>query len=220
LGTAWADDPGLLADLPDNERAAANWVAVRDRVLAAGFAQTSLTNFERAGHYRYEDASFRPDGYEVVGFGPGAASYAATPDFSAGLKVLNPDTAAKYTAAVRTGSRVWDRAFGYGPLDQRVFWLVRSLARLAIDRGRYRELFGSDPVDDFSEEFAALDAAGLVGVGLDVVAPTPVGQFYSDSIASVLAGRAVRANRAGPRAPLPTELLHDVRAMENSFGHM
>lgn len=230
LDAAWADDEGLLAALPDNDRAAANWVELRELLLANGFVQTSLTNFERAElrgsevRYVYEEHSFEPDRFQAVGFGPSATSYTATPDFGHAVKTLNPTSADGYVAAVRRGKRVWDRCYGYGLRDQQVFWIVRRLAALEIDRGRYRSLFGTDPVADFPAEFEAAREAGLVEVTAEAVRPTPVGMFYSDSFASVLASDRVREvqawQAAGRRKEIDGRLLHDTRANSNAHGHM
>src|SRR5262249_16567996 len=102
LGTPWAEDESLLAELPDNDRACENWLALREELLRLGFVQTTLTNFERAhfidrkDRYRYEEYSFRADDFEMLGFGPSAASYAATDDFSHGIKTMNPRGSEEY----------------------------------------------------------------------------------------------------------------------------
>jgi oxygen-independent coproporphyrinogen-3 oxidase len=226
LGTPWAEDDDKLAELPDNERGCAHWLALRELLISLGFYQTSLTNFERARfrdrpeRYQYEECSFRPDEYEAIGFGPSAASYAATPDFSHAIKTMNPTASADYRAAVATGKRVWNKAFVYRPHDQKVFWLTRRLAALEIDRKRYRQLFGTDPERDFQGEFDACREAGLVEVTPDAICPTPKGMFYADSVAALLASRAIRANRdLGPAVigrDAPLTLLHNVT--ENLAG--
>lgn len=226
LGTPWAEDGGLLDALPENERAAENWQALRELLLARGFTQTSLTNFEqgryrnRAERYQYEECSFKPDEYEAIGFGSGAISYVATPDFGSGLKAMNPTGADEYRDAVTAGKRVWNRAFAYGALDQKVLWLTRRLAALDIDRHRYRRLFGADVLSDFGDEIGACAGAGLLTVSRDEIRPTPRGMFFADSIAAVLASPAVRARRASGAADPAPELLHDARAHENAFMHM
>jgi oxygen-independent coproporphyrinogen-3 oxidase len=229
LGTPWAEDEGLLNELPDNERAAENWQALRELLLARGFTQTSLTNFEqgryrnRSERYQYEECGFKPDEFEAIGFGPSAISYAATKDFSFGLKVMNPAGADEYRAAVTAGQRVWNKAFVYRTLDQKVLWLTRRLAALHIDPHRYRALFGSDLLNDFGEELNAARDAGLLSVSRDAVSPTPRGMFFADSIAAVLASRAIHANRnLGPAtaADVPKELITNTRENSNSLAHM
>jgi coproporphyrinogen III oxidase-like Fe-S oxidoreductase len=225
LGTAWADDEDMLSELPDNDRAAENWQALRELLLARGFTQTSLTNFEqgryrhRAERYQYEECSFKPDEFEVIGFGPSAISYAATKDFAFGLKAMNPTGADEYRDAIMAAQRIWNKAFVYGPLDQKVFWLTRRLAAVEIDRAWYRALFGTDVLEDFGEQIAAARDAGLLDVMDHVIRPTPRGMFFADSIAAILASPAIRARRdSTPDAP--KELLHDVRENANRFAHM
>jgi oxygen-independent coproporphyrinogen-3 oxidase len=230
LGTPWADDDDKLAELPDNGRAAEHWLALREMLVGLGFVQTTLTNFERAhfrgkpGRFQYEESVFRCDEFEMVGFGPSATSYAATADYSHGIKTMNPTAAGEYQSAVATGKRVWNKVFVYRTLDQKVHWLTRRLAGLSIDRGRYRRLFGTDPERDFQGEFDACREAGLVEVTPDAIRPTPRGMFYADSVAAILASRAIRENRdLGPAVAgkyAPKQLLHDVRENRNSFAHM
>ena len=230
LDAAWAEDDSLLAELPDNERAAANWVELRELLLDGGFVQTSLTNFERVEfrgnplRYVYEEHSFEPDRYQAIGFGPSAASYTATPDFGHAVKTVNPTSAEAYMKAVNNGNRVFDRCYGYGRRDQKVFWIIRRLAALDIDRNHYRELFQTDPLEDFPAEFAAARDTGLVEITDANIRPTPAGMFYSDSIASVIALERVREVRAwqlaGKRKQVHRGLIHDSRANSNAHGHM
>jgi oxygen-independent coproporphyrinogen-3 oxidase len=230
LGTPWAADDDMLTELPGNEQAAENWLALREVLLARGFTQTSLTNFEQgryrnqAERFQYEECIFKPDEFEVIGFGPSAISYAATRDFAYGLKAMNPTDANEYQTAVLSNTRVWNKAFVYRTLDQKVFWLTRRLAALEIDRDRYRPLFGVDVLQDFGEQINAARDAGLLEVTANTIRPTPLGMFYADSIAAILASPAIRANRELGVAVIgrdaPKELLHDVAENANQFAHM
>jgi oxygen-independent coproporphyrinogen-3 oxidase len=225
LGTEWSRDPDLIAGLPDNEAAAGHWLDLRDRLLCTGWAQTTLTNFERAAFWRdprrfvYEEFSFRPDRYDALGFGPGGISFAADPDFGGGLKVLNPDGADAYAAAVDLGGPPWDRFFRYGPTDLRVFYLTRRLAALEIEREEYRRLFGTDVLADFGRELTAAAEEGLVEVTAAAVRPTPRGMFYADAVASLVARRRTEVLTIPVPAPAATARPAD-RADDNAYGHM
>ncbi len=218
LGTEWSRDADMLAGLPSNEEAADNWLDLRSRLLDGGFYQATLTNFERTEfrgrdtRFVYEEHSFRPDRFDMLGFGPSGISFAAGPDFDGGLKVMNPDGADDYVRAVASGRPAWDRFFAYRPGDLPVFYLTRRLAALRIDRAEYRRLFGADPLDHFAEEFDALADEGLVSVSPGHVRPTPRGTFYGDSIAALLAWRQVGRRRL---LPLPGG-----RPNDNGRGYM
>ena len=222
LGTAWSRDPELVAALPSNEQAAAHWLSLRSDLLARGFRQTTLTNFERAafaGHerrFQYEECSFQADRFDMLGFGPSAISCVCNWARCGALKTINPDGAAAYLAAVRAGQPAWDRYFVYGPRDLRIFHLTRRLAALSIDRRRYRVLFGTDMGTDFAREWAALAAEDLVELEPDVIRPTPRGMFYADSIAALLAWRRIHDRRA-PELP---ESSGTQQGNDNSHGHM
>jgi oxygen-independent coproporphyrinogen-3 oxidase len=205
LGTAWSRDREQLARLPSNEQAAGHWLALRAFLLENGFDQTTLTNFERQkfrGHparFIYEEKSYQPDRHEMIGFGPTGISFAADRAFTTAMKTLNPESAADYASAVERGTGPWDRSFAYQPHDLRILYLTRRLAALEIDRGAYRSLFGVDPLADFGREFRALARGGLVEETRRSLRPTPLGMFYADSIAALLAWRQVRSSRNAGR---------------------
>ncbi len=222
LGTAWSRDPQLLAGLPDNDAAAGHWLDLRDQLQWAGFVQTTLSNFERATctftprRFVYEEYSFRPDRYDMLGFGPGAIFFSSYSGFSGGLKVLNPTGADGYLAAVASGRPAWERVFDYDDGDLRVLYLTRRLAALSLARSQYRKLFGRDVLREFPQEFAALQEAQLVTVTPRVISPTPRGMFYADSIAALLARRQVQARRA----EMGDWGLPVLDFNSNHFGHM
>ena len=156
-----------------------------------GFDQTTLTNFERRkyqGHHRrfvYEEFSFRPAQFDMIGFGPTGISFAHAE--RASVKVINPDGAAEYVSAVKRGQPAWDRAFVYTPRDLRVLHLARRIAALRISRIEYRGFFGTDPLDDFQPEFEAIEQQGLIAVTDEAIELSNLGMFYADSIATLLA---------------------------------
>jgi oxygen-independent coproporphyrinogen-3 oxidase len=223
LGTEWSRDPALVASLPTNEVAARNWLDLRSSLLERGFYQATLTNFERAefrgGERRfiYEELGFQPDRFDMLGLGPSGISYVRSRRM--GLKVLNPDGASAYMAAVELGGPTWDRAFHYSPTDLRIFYLTRRLAALRIDLLDYRAFFGIDAIDDFSREFEALTRERLVRVSDRAIEPTEFGMFYADSIAGLLARRRLpdARNRRSPDSP---PVLDPDEANDNSRGHM
>jgi len=236
LGTAWSRDNELLARLPPNEQAAEHWLALRSFLLENGFDQTTLTNFERQafrGHphrFIYEEKSFQPDHYDMIGFGPTGISFAADPTFTTAMKILNPESAASYASAVKQGAGPWDRFFAYRPRDLRIFYLTRRLAALEIDRSAYRSLFGVDPLGDFDSEFRALIRGGLVEATPRSIRPTPRGMFYADSIAALLAWRQVRSSRNVGRSASGASGRRSVQSValreegmdrnNNDLGHM
>jgi oxygen-independent coproporphyrinogen-3 oxidase len=221
LGSPWARDESRLAEQPSNAVACENWLALRQLLLERHWSQTSLTNFEHprqrnsTRRFQYEELSFSPDANEAIGFGPGAISYSSTDDFRLGMKVINPERAGDYQAAVKSGLRIWDRAFDYDTLDQKVHWLARRLAALEIDRHRYHELFLSDACCDFQDQWDAIEAMELVTVTNSCIRPTPKGMFYADSIAAVLASPARKARASRGARALPADLMHDIREERN-----
>lgn len=203
LGTEWANDPALLAAVPANEQACANWLALRELLLAAGFYQATLTNFERVAHrdtprrFLYEESAFTPERFDVLGFGPSGFSFVADAKFGEAVKTLNTETSSAYLAAVQAGEQPVERRFDFSRLDLRILYLTRKIARLSIPRAGYRALFQSDPLADFPLEFEELMAAGLLQADADTLHLTPTGMFYADTVAGLLAWRRVQGIKLG-----------------------
>lgn len=191
LGTPWSEDPQLVRQMPDNATACASWLRLRDKLLNAGYVQSTLTNFERAdvAHgprgFRYEVASFTPEGFDGVGFGPLSISTVVDWPGLRGLKLMRRKSVAR---PPWSGD---DLYFRYGPEDLRLLFLTRSLAKTSFSRATYRTLFGSDVTDDFAAPLAALSAEGLLAVDGDTdgdtVTLSPRGMFFSDAVVSLLA---------------------------------
>jgi oxygen-independent coproporphyrinogen-3 oxidase len=203
LGTPWSRDAALFWALPPNVVAADNWLELRGLLHDLGFDQTTLTSFERRDfrgddrRFVYEELSFRPDRYDMIGFGPSGISFADSGQVA--VKVINPEGASEYASAVSRDQPAWDRAFEYGPLDLRVFHLNRCLGALRVDCLGYQAFFGGHPVDDFPREFAVLAQEGLVHVSDESIEPSALGMFYADSIAALLSWKLLQAHRNGQK---------------------
>ena len=219
MAAPWARDAQLLASLPDNETSARNWEAVREHLLARGYRQTTLTNFERSDlqndprRYLYELMSFQPDRVDVLGFGPSGISCSEQTPGSSALKTMNPENAVEYLQAVHRGVTVWNRYYEFSLSDLKLLHATRQLSALQIDRQRYQDALGSDVVDDYAQELDALQLARLLDVTDAAVSLTTRGMFYADSVAAVLAHRQLGRG-------CDTHASQRVHANDNSGGHM
>lgn len=192
MRTAWARDPALLAALPDNERACANWLAVRERLRSRGYRQSTLTNFEREdvhgtpNRFVYEELAYSPA--EVDGLGIGRLS----------ISVFVDVAQRRATKLVRSEH---DAELGvlYFPLDAadlELLYLTRTLPRLRWDGPEYAGLFGGTLAQRRGEVLAALVDEGLVEHREGSVELTARGMFFADSIVGVIAEARVAELRA------------------------
>ena len=199
LGTSWSRDPALLAALPSGEQALENWLALREALLAAGYVQTTLTNFERADvnaddrRFIYEASSFTPD--EVDGLGIGPLSISTFVD-------LAQRRALKLVRTHEHGIS-GDRYFAYEPVDVELLFLTRSLPRMRWSAAAYQRHFGAALDDAHGEVIEAIVAAGLAERSEGDVVVTPRGMFFADSIAGLLAERRVAELRERDLDGLP-----------------
>lgn len=182
MRTGWARDPAMLDALPDNDRAFAQWRGARAFLLANGYVQTTLTNFERRDvaatqrRFLYEDCSFRPGVYDGLGLGPSGISTFQRGD--AGIKWVNEDASPRYVKAIGERGAAVTRAFRYDALGQQLLRLTRALPRLEIDVSL---------TAGFEEETALVIEQGLLTRDGQHLRPTPKGMFYADSIAGLFA---------------------------------
>lgn len=219
LGTAWSRDRELIAALPDNERAASNWEAMRATAIEAGFQQTTLTNFERSilqgdsRSYIYELRSFETDRYNMLGLGPSGISYSSTNPGASGLKTMNPESSLEYLQAVGRQGPIWNRYFTFDSESLRLLYITRQFSRLSIDRRQYRQVFGTDVMTDYSNELEVLEQMQLIEIDETSIRLRVRGMFFSDTIASILAhGRHKRK--------FGRESAERMSAKGNEGGHM
>lgn len=191
LGTPWSNDTSLVGEMKAPDAMMEYWLDLRERLLARGFVQTTLTNFERKEihatdrRFIYEEASFNPDVYDALGFGP--LSISAHIDYvqRRGVKLMRRK---------RIGAPPWsgdDLYFGYEAEDLKLLWITRCLAGLSLDRARYRSRFSGDVTEHFPAAFAAAIERGLLEVDEHKVTLTPRGMFYSDSVVGTFAAERV-----------------------------
>ena len=192
LGTAWSKDPALVAAMPDNETACAHWLALRDRLLGAGFVQTTVTNFERKEvaegdrAFVYERASFSPEKTDGVGFGP------------LSLSVFVDRVQRRAVKLVRRKdlrSPAWSGHDLYFPCegdDLRLLFVTRSLAKGSFDARVYADFCGSDLAHDFPHAIAALTARGLIESTAGRLSLTPRGMFFSDAVVATFVAEKAR----------------------------
>lgn len=211
MGSAWSRDPALLAARPTTTAALEHWLAVQEELLALGYVQATLTNFERQDvhegprRFVYEEKSYTPDRYDGIGFGPGGISCFSDPARGQGVKHVNPQASSAYLA--RRPGLVFD--YGQDPRDLRLLHLTRALARLAADRAAYRAAHGTDPTDDFGPALEAIRDEGLAEITPSELVLTPRGMFYADSVAGLL---------AWPRAARLRQRLAEERGIEAPLG--
>lgn len=208
LGTAWSYKPDLLAALPNNDEAADNWLALREFLLAAGYVQTTLTNFERADlhasddRFIYEELSFSPGEVDGLGIGPLSLSTFVDLPKRRAVKLLRGRETHEDAAV--------DLYFPYEPVDLELLYLTRSLPRMSWSGAGYRGLFGAGLEDDHGEVVAAIVAAGLAERSGDDVVVTPRGMFFADAIAGVLAERRAAVVREAGSGQHTVGLLRDL----------
>jgi oxygen-independent coproporphyrinogen-3 oxidase len=197
LGTPWSKDESLVAQMRENDDACAQWLRLRERVLAAGYVQTTLTNFEREDvhqgprRFRYEDASFSAERTDGIGFGPMSLTTFVNLQERRGLKLLRRKD---------LSGTPWSRGdlmFRYDADSLKQLQMTRGLAKTRLDGAAYAAMHGSCVVDDVAAPLTACVDAGLVVVDGDDLVLTPVGMFYADAVVSTLAMGATRPTGAG-----------------------
>lgn len=219
LGTPWANEREFIEAMPSNQRACANWMALRERLIAHGYVQTTLTNFERedvttsARRFRYETASFSVERTDGLGFGPLSLTTFVNADERRGIKLLRR----KSNAA----GALWsadDLMFRYDEAGLKALFLTRGLAKTRLDARVYEGLFESSLHSDLREPIAVLEREGLLHTSDEGIALTPRGMFYADAAVSILAmGLASASDGAGLHT---SDLLSERYVAGHHYGGM
>ena len=202
LGTEWSRDEEMLAALPTNDRGCSNFLELRERLIAGGYQQRTLTNFELAEHagtpreFLYERAVMCPEAFDWLGFGPSGISLISDASFRRALKLVNEEKSTDYDRSIDSGQKRWRKYFALAPHDMKILYLTRKIARLGFERSAYCELFGVDVTVDFASELDALQTDQLIELDDTRFSLTPRGMFYADTVAGLLAWRQVAYYRA------------------------
>lgn len=215
LGTPWSKDSSLVGEMQKPGVIVNYWLDLRERLLRHGFVQTTLTNFEREEVHKtdrrfiYEKASFNPDVYDALGFGP--LSISTQLDFTRlrGVKLMRRK---------RVGALPWsgdDLYFGYELEDLKLLWITRCLAGLSLDRAPYRSRFSGDLEEHFPAALSATIEAGFIYVDRTSIMLTPRGMFYSDAVVGTFAAERaskLRGEALGLNTPRVLEEPIDLRS--------
>lgn len=195
LGTLWSEDPELAAAMPDNETACERWLALRARLLAAGYVQTTLTNFERRDvaaserAFVYERASFSPERTDGLGFGPMSLSQVVDPVRRRAVKLLRRKD---LRATSWSGQDLCSLLEGD---DLKLMFVTRSLSKGHFEKGVYEAFCGAPVEADFPIALRALREAALIDDDADAVRLRPRGMFFSDAVVATFV-----AEKQPPRA--------------------
>jgi oxygen-independent coproporphyrinogen III oxidase len=170
--------------------------AGRERLLAAGYQQTSMRMFERRGADDHGPAyCCQADG--MLGLGVGARSYTRTLHYSEDWAVGNDGIKEIVAAWIARGDESFAVARHGIELDadeQRRRWLIQSLLqREGLSLAEYQRRFASSAFVDFASELEQLCAHGLLVHADDHLRPTTVGLEWADAIAPWLYSETVRA---------------------------
>lgn len=209
MPSEWASDRRLLAAMPANAQACNTWLAAREHLLAHGYVQRTLTNFERAdvaggeGSFAYERLSFDALRTDGIGFGPGAISTITFAGDQA-IKWTNVATSAAYRERMADPEAMdspVDRHFIYEEEDRRQLVITRGCARGGIDDPAFTAAFGITPGAAYGDLLAELERTGLLlpPDRMGWRALTPTGMFYADAVVGFLAHRRLAAMAAAAR---------------------
>ncbi len=131
LRTEWSKDASLLAELPTNSQSLSHWLEFAGILKSQGYEQKTLTNFEHVSAQRtqsqfdYEPCSFRPQEFDMLGFGPSgistsinsprprSTSTGATYSGRVAFKTMNPEHSDDYLRSVIQGLTVWNRYYEF-----------------------------------------------------------------------------------------------------------
>jgi oxygen-independent coproporphyrinogen III oxidase len=164
----------------------------RDFLLHNGYRQFSMRRFYKSGSAS-NDFNCQEDG--MVGLGCGARSYAGKVHFSRDYAVGPKDIKriiADYLACGEDGYRFANRGMELDDEERRRRFVLQSILNVnGLNLSRYREVFGSEALEDFPTLNQYIDL-GLFEKTSDFLTPTTFGLEWSDAIGPSLFSANVR----------------------------
>lgn len=165
-----------LIQPPDEELEAAMYEQAIDTLTAAGFDQYEISNFARPGAACLHNLGYWT-GEPYIGIGPSAAGYIN------GHRLRNVADVDEYVRLVMAGESPVIERERLDPRRQAGEAAMLELRLCAgIDRERFRERFGHDPVTLFGDAIGVHTANGRITVTPTHVRLTRVGQLVADAV--------------------------------------
>ncbi len=180
----------------------------RDRLLSAGYEQTSMRVFRRTGTAAVEDTAGSSIGeYNqqagMVGLGVGARSFTTDLHYTTDYAVAVPEVRRIIDAYVATPSDRFRRAQWAFRMDEderrRMYVLQHLLESSGLDVARYERRFGTSFEDDFAPQLDTLLGRDWLRDGGGVLLPTPEGMARADGIGPMFFSATVRENMSAYR---------------------
>ncbi|MBW5249139.1 STM4012 family radical SAM protein [Streptomyces sp. P01-B04] len=201
LGRLGAADEAA-ADVAWDEQRLRLYRAGRDHLLARGYEQVSMRMFRRADAPRAggpDDYACQTDG--MIGLGCGARSYTSRLHYSFDYAVEMREVRAIIDGYTATEDFSHAEVGRFTDADEarRRHLLQSVLQAEGLRVSEYRERFGTDPDEDFTEELARFDARGWLDRGASaagLLRLSPEGLAHSDALGPDLFSPAVRAAMA------------------------
>ena len=221
LGTEWASDPEIVAQLPSREQSMANMALVFQTFDRLGYDAITLTDFQKrgsdeSGRYRYEEDIRAPESVNWWGVGPGGISVLW--DRVYGVKLENPRLSSTYIETINSldtdQQATWQRSCVYAEIERKLYWLTRQIKGLSINPQQYQRIFHTTIEDDFGPMFWLFQTEGLL---TPAYALTQKGCYFADAMAGLLVEYAVEKDKQGAstsRNTLPATRLHKMRTAQ------
>lgn len=149
------------------------------RLAAAGYRHATPFAWIKAPEF---DHTYRQNcwrGRDLVALGESAYGYAN------GFLYRNICHNRPYGSKVDEGVIPVDRAYRLSQRDRMTSYMIMGFKLLHVSRPAFAARFGSDPLDVFGPQLAALEAAGAVTITPEAIDVTEHGCLYADSYARV-----------------------------------
>jgi oxygen-independent coproporphyrinogen-3 oxidase len=146
-----------------------------ERFATAGYRHNASFAWIKAPEYSHHYRANCWQGKDLVALGESSYGYAN------GYLYQNVHHHRPYGAAVDGGRVPIDRAYRATRQDSMRSYMIMGMKLLRIGRPEFRTKFGTDPVDAFADEVAALERAGAVRLTDAAIEVTEHGCLYVES---------------------------------------
>ena len=179
-------------DLPANEEVRINrFRGLRDRLLTAGYVQTTPNCFVREPRYEQIHQRNAWSSLPLVGFGNSSYSY-----FN-GRVTQNVRSISKYKSQVRSGQIPAAIGQKLTAQDEIIRYLVLKTKLLSVSFAEFQDRFGFSLPNLYGDKLYHLESLDLLEVDESGYHLTPKGIIYVDDVCRTFYGNDVRAKLIG-----------------------
>jgi oxygen-independent coproporphyrinogen-3 oxidase len=185
---AFSSPPYVDQIAPVRERVL-TYRAIRDLLLASGYDQITMSDYQRRdrSHFDYESFTHDPLRVDMRAVGYSGFSRCAGTAAAPGVTWIGPDDLNDYYAQVDAGRMPLRAFFRFTAHDVELSWLLNQMQVMKVPLAAYEAAFGKDLLEEHGDLWRALERLGWLEISDGALRIKDDGVFYTALVQRMLA---------------------------------